>query len=83
MPDLRFWPAQRAIGAAKAEMFAADFSFNDSHRKIIYEVTAGYYRLLNAMGQQEAAKATLLSAQTVEKDAKSRLDHGLATLPMY
>jgi len=70
-----------AINAAKAEMFAADFAFNDTHRKIIYQVTANYYRLLNAMGQQDAAKATLLNAQTVEKDAQSRLDHGLATLP--
>ena len=69
------------INAAKAELFAADFAFNDTHRKIIYQVTANYYRLLNAMGQQEAAKATLVNAQTVEKDAQSRLDHGLATLP--
>jgi outer membrane protein TolC len=70
-----------AINVAKDEMYAVDFAFNDTHRKIIYQVAAGYYRLLNAMGQQEAAKATLLNAQTVEKDAQSRLDHGLATLP--
>lgn len=69
------------INEAKADLFAADFAFNDTHRKIIYQVTASYYRLLNAMGQQEAAQATLLNAQTVEKDAQSRLDHGLATLP--
>jgi outer membrane protein TolC len=69
------------INAAKADLFSADFAFNDTHRKVIYQVTADYYRLLNAMGQQEAAKATLLNAQTVEKDAQSRLDHGLATLP--
>jgi outer membrane protein TolC len=62
-------------------MFVADFAFNDTHRKIIYQVTATYYRLLNATGQQEAAKATLLNAQTVERDAQSRMDHGLATLP--
>lgn len=70
-----------AINEAKADLFAADFSFNDTHRNVIYQVTASYYRLLNAMGQQEAAEATLLNAQTVEKDAQSRLDHGLATLP--
>jgi outer membrane protein len=69
------------ISAAKAELFAADFAFNDTHRKIIYQVTAGYYRLLNAMGQQEAATATLSNAKAVEKDAQSRLDHGLATIP--
>jgi len=70
-----------AINAAKAEMFAADFAFNDVHRNIIFQTVASYYRLLNALGQQEAANATLLNAQTVEKDTQSRLDHGLATLP--
>lgn len=69
------------INAARADLFAADFAFNDTHRNIIYQVTASYYRLLNAMGQQEAAQATLLNAQTVENDTQSRLDHGLATLP--
>jgi len=69
------------INAAKADLFAADFAFNDTHRRLIYDVTANYYRLLNAIGQQEAARATLVNAQTVEKDTQSRLDHGLATLP--
>ena len=55
-----------AINEAKADLFAADFSFNDTHRNVIYQVTANYHRLLNAMGQQEAAEATLLNAQTVE-----------------
>jgi len=70
-----------AINAARAEMFAADFAFNDVHRNIIFQTVGSYYRLLNAKGQQEAAKATLLNAQTVEQYAQSRLDHGLATLP--
>jgi outer membrane protein len=56
-----------AIKAARADMFAADFAFNDAHREIIYETAASYYRLLNAMGQQEAARATLLNAQTVRE----------------
>jgi outer membrane protein len=70
-----------SIQAAKAEMVAANFAFNDTHRKLIYLVTAGYYQLLNAIGQEDAAKATLLNAKTVEADAQSRLDHGLATIP--
>lgn len=70
-----------AIKAARAEMFAADFAFNDVHRKIIFQTVESYYRLLNALGQQEAAKATLLNAQTVEQDTQARLDHGLATIP--
>jgi outer membrane protein TolC len=70
-----------AIDAARANLFAADFAFNDTHRKIIYQVTSAYYRLLNAIGLQDAAKASLLNAQTVQQDAEERLSHGLATAP--
>jgi outer membrane protein len=69
------------IAEAKAELFAADFSFNDVHRRIIYQITATYYRLLNALGQEEAAKATLANALTVQQESESRLRDGLATLP--
>jgi outer membrane protein len=69
------------IAEAKAELFAADFSFNDVHRRIIYQITGTYYRLLNAMGQEEAAKATLANAKAVQQEAESRLRFGLATLP--
>jgi outer membrane protein len=69
------------IAEAHAELFAADFSFNDVHRRIIYQITATYYRLLNALGQEEAAKATLANAQAVQQEAESRLRDGLATLP--
>ncbi|RZU35195.1 TolC family protein [Edaphobacter modestus] len=69
------------IAEAKAELFAADFSFNNVHRRIIYQITATYYRLLNALGQEEAAKATLANAQAVQQEAESRLRDGLATLP--
>lgn len=70
-----------AIDAAKADLLAANFAFNDTHRKIIYQVTASYYGLLNQIGQQGAAEATLKNAQTVEEDAQSRLTNGLATKP--
>lgn len=70
-----------AIAAAKADLFEANFAFNDTHRKVIYQVTAAYYRLLNAVGQEQAAKATFATARTVERDAEARLDHGLATTP--
>jgi len=70
-----------AIDAAKADLLAANFAFNDTHRKIIYQVTASYYGLLNQIGQQGAAEANLKNAQTVEEDAESRLANGLATKP--
>jgi len=70
-----------AIDAAKADLLAANLAFNDTHLKIIFQVSFAYYRLLNAMGQMDVAQANLKNAQTVEEDAKDRLDHGLATKP--
>jgi outer membrane protein len=74
--------ARRAkIDQAEANLLAADFSFNDTHRKIIFRVTAAYYRLLDAMGQEDAARATITDAQTVQQAIEARLANGLATLP--
>jgi outer membrane protein len=62
-------------------LFAANFAFNDTHRKIIYEVTEAYDRLLNAVGQEAAARASLKNAQSVQEAAEDRLKNGLATMP--
>lgn len=69
------------IDQAQANLLAADFSFNDTHRKIIFRVTEAYYRLLDAMGQEDAAQATLTDAQTVQEAVEARLANGRATLP--
>jgi len=69
------------IDAARAQVLAANFSFNDSHRNVIYQVQTAYYRLLNAMGQEDAVRASLSNAQAVQHAAEDRLAHGLATLP--
>lgn len=69
------------INAAKAQVLAANFAFNDTHRDIIFQVAQAYYRLLNALGQEDAARASLTNAQTVQQAAEDRLAHGLATLP--
>lgn len=70
-----------AIDVAKANLLASDLAFNDTHRKIIFQVSSAYYSLLNAEGQREAAEVSLKNAQTVEEDAQNRLDNGLATKP--
>ncbi len=70
-----------AIAAAKADLLAADFAFNDTHRQIIFQVTAAYYNLLNQIGQRGAAEASLKNAQAVQEDAEDRLANGLATKP--
>ena len=69
------------INAAKAEVLAANFAFNDTHRNVIYRVEQAYYQLLNASGQEEAARANLSNAQVVQQAAEERLNNGLATLP--
>ena len=60
---------------------AANLAFNDTHRKLIHQVQQAYYRLLNASGQEEAARANLVNAQTAQQAAEDRLKNGLATLP--
>lgn len=70
-----------AVDAAKAYLLIADLTFNDIHRRVIFDVAAGYYRLLNAKGQRETAEVSLKNAQTVEEDAQNRLANGLATKP--
>ena len=45
------------------------------------EVQQAYYRLLNASGQEAAARASLANAQAVQQAAEERLHNGLATLP--
>src|SRR6201981_420479 len=69
------------ISAAKSQALAANFAFNDTHRNVIYRVEQAYYQLLNASGQEEAARANLSNAQAVQQAAEERLNHGLATLP--
>jgi len=69
------------IAAESARILAANFAFNDVHRKLIYEVQQTCYRLLNASGQEAAARASLANAQAVQQAAEERLHDGLATLP--
>jgi outer membrane protein TolC len=69
------------IDIAKANLLASDLAFNDTHRRIIFQVAEAYYRLLNAQGQRQAAESSLDNAKAVEDDAKARLENGFATKP--
>lgn len=69
------------IDVAKANLLAADFSFNDIHRNLIFQVTQAYYKLLNALSQQDAAQAALTDAQTLREAVESKLTNGFSTLP--
>ncbi len=70
-----------ALRAARYDLYATDFAFNNTHLAVIDAVTRSYYLLLNALGQVAAAKANLENAQTVASAVDARLAQGLATLP--
>lgn len=78
---LDFGRRSARVEEASAELLATDFGFNDTHRRIIYQVEESYYRVLSTAAQQQAAEASLLNAQTVQQSAEDRLKNGLATLP--
>jgi outer membrane protein len=69
------------IDVAKANLLASDLSFNDTHRRIVFQVAEAYYRFLNVQGLRQAAESSLENAKAVEEDAKARLENGLATKP--
>jgi outer membrane protein TolC len=69
------------VDVAKANLIIANLEFNNTHRELIFDVTAAYFRLLNAKGQRESAEISLKNAQAIEADADSRLKNGLATRP--
>jgi outer membrane protein len=71
----------QVVAISRSNLLAANFLFNDTHRKIIFQVMAAYYRVLNSKGQEDAQEANLKNAQTVQAAAEARLHEGLATLP--
>ena len=73
--------APRRYAISRSNLLAANFQFNDTHRRVIFQVMQAYYRLLDSKGQEEAAEANLKNAQTVQQAAEARLENGLATLP--
>jgi outer membrane protein TolC len=83
MLDYAIFDLQRSpeIGISRSNLLAANFQFNDTHRRVIFAVMQAYYQLLNSQGQQDAADANLKNAQTVQSAAEERLRLGLATLP--
>ena len=81
--DYSIFDLQRSqeIAISRNNLLAANFQFNDTHRRVIFQVMSAYYRLLDDKGLEEAAEANLKNATTVREAAEDRLKHGLATLP--
>ena len=78
---LDFGARRGRIAAESARLLAANFGFNDVHRRLIFQVQQAYYRLLDASAQDTAARASLANAEAVQQAAEERLRNGLATLP--
>lgn len=78
---LDFGARSSNLDRTKGNLLAADFAFNDTHRRVIFQVVEAYYQLLDAISQEEAARATLTDAQSVQQAIEARLANGLATLP--
>jgi len=78
---LDFGARRGRIATESARVLAANFTFNDVHRRLIFQVQQAYYRLLNASAQDIAARASLANAEAVQQAAEERLKNGLATLP--
>src|ERR1700743_910961 len=59
------------ISITRNNLLGANFLFNDTHRKVIFQVMQSYYRLLDSKGLEEAAEANLKNAQTVDQAAEA------------
>jgi len=76
-----FGGKQASIDATKEVLAAANFGFNATHQKIVFDVTRAYYSLNAVQDRVEVARASLRQAQTLQDAAESRRTRGLATLP--
>ena len=76
-----FGGKQATVDATKEALAAANFGFNATHQKIVFDVTRAYYTLNAVQGRVEVARTSLKQAQTLQDAAESRRARGLATLP--
>jgi outer membrane protein TolC len=76
-----FGGKEASVDATKEALAAANFGFNATHQKIVFDVTRAYYNLNSAQGRVDVARASLDLAQALQDVAESRRARGLATLP--
>jgi outer membrane protein TolC len=69
------------VGSAKAEKLAAGADIIQVNQALAFRVASAYYLLMTAQERLQAARDTLLTAQTTQDAAENRLSNGLATLP--
>ncbi len=69
------------VDSARAEKLAAGADFIQLNQALAFRVASSYYMLITAQQRLQATQETLLTAQTTQDAAESRLNNGLATLP--
>ena len=78
---LDFGNRSARIESARQQLLSANLSFNRVQLDVLFETSRRYYRLLDTIGQRDAAKVNFDNADTVRKAVEARLAVGLATLP--
>lgn len=69
------------IDEARQRLLRANLAFNRVHLDVMFQTAQRYYRLLDAIGQRDAAQANLDNATVVRHAVDARLAVGLSTLP--
>ena len=75
-----FGGREASVDAARELLAQANFTFNATHQRIVFDVTRAYYGLNAVRGRVDVASAALTSTQTVEAAVESRHARGLATM---
>ena len=76
-----FGGKRASVEATRELLAAANFGFNATHQKVVFDVTRAYYALNTVQGRVDVTRAALKLAQTLQDAAEARRSRGLATLP--
>lgn len=69
------------IEEARQRLLQADYGFNEKHLAVFFDTAQLYYKLLDALGQRQAAELDVQDAATAQMSIEAQMKNGLATLP--
>ena len=69
------------LDGSKALEIASTLRLGRIHQTLAYNTATQFYRVQSAVGELDAAKIILQTAETLLSNAQSQFDHGRATLP--
>ena len=76
-----FGGKEASIDVTRETLAAANFGFNATHQKVVFEVSRAYYGLSAAQGKVQVARAAQKQLQVVLEATEARRGRGLATMP--